>query len=74
MVQEKHEEELQGLFNKLPVVTFNGSPTEINGETVKMITYPILVAISESLMAKAYHHGQMNAIEDVEKAMLSSFK
>jgi len=74
MLQETHEQELQDLFDKLPAVTFNGEPSNVKGETVKMITYSILVAISESLMAKAFHQGQINAIEDLEKAMLSSFK
>lgn len=74
MSTETHEQELQDIFDKLPVVTFNGEPSQVNGETVKMITYPLLVKISESMMSKAYYYGQMNAIEDVENIMVSTFK
>lgn len=74
MNAETHEEELQELFDRLPVVTFSGEPSLVNGEPVKMITYPLLVAICESMMSKAYHYGKINAIEDVQEFMVSTFK
>lgn len=74
MNAETHEQELQELFDRLPVVTFNGEPSLINGEPVKMITYPLLVGIAQSMMSKAYQYGKINAIEDVQDFMLSTFK
>lgn len=74
MVTETHEQELQELFDKLPVVTFNGEPSLINGEPIKMITYSVLVAVTDAMMAKAYYYGKMNAIQNVEEMMISTFK
>lgn len=74
MVQETHEQELKDLFNQLPDLIYNGQPSVVNGEPIKMITYPLLVSISETLMAKAYYYGKIETVSDVENIMLSSFK
>lgn len=74
MVTETHEQELQELFDKLPAVTFNGEPSTLKGEPVKMVTYSLLVAITETMMNKAYYYGKMEAMENMEQLMVSTFK
>lgn len=74
MVTQTHEQELRELFDKLPAVSFNGTPSDLNGEPVKMITYPLLVAITETMMNKAYYYGKMEAMENMEELMVSTFK
>lgn len=74
MVTQTHEQELRELFDKLPAVTFNSEASSLNGEPVKMLTYSLLVAITETMMNKAYHYGKMEAMENMEQLIVSTFK
>ena len=74
MVTETHEQELKDLFNKLPAVTFSGAPSTLKGEPVKLVTYSLLVAMTETMMNKAYYYGKMEAVENMEQLIVSTFK
>lgn len=74
MMTETQEQELKDLFTKLPKVTYNGSTFKVDGEDVKMINYALLLSITKHMMAKAYYDGQMDAVEDVQDSIISTFK
>lgn len=69
MSTNPHEEELQQIFNQLPKA-YKGSSTQ---EDMRVINYPLLKAIVNQMMDKAYYYGQVSAVEDVEEIIQTTF-
>ena len=70
MPTNPHKQELQDLFEKLPVAYGN---TDRKSD-IRLINYSLFESIVGQMMDKAYYHGQISAVEDVEEIIETTFK
>lgn len=69
MSTNPHELELEDIFNRLPKAYIGSSIKE----DMRVINYSLLKSIVSQMMDKAYYHGQISAVEDVEKIIHTTF-
>ena len=70
MPTDPHKQELQDLFEKLPKAYGNKE----SESDIRLINYSLFESIVGQMMDKAYYHGQISAVEDVEDIIQTTFK
>lgn len=75
MLQEQfYDEKLRELFDQLPSVNITTTNTSLQGQEIKMINYGLFQAFISKMMASAYHDGKLEAVNNMEELLASSFK
>lgn len=74
MVQELHLQEIQEVFEKLPIVNFSTPDSKIKSEEIRMINFSLFQTFISKMMNSAYYKGRQDALTSFEEAVETTFK